>query len=197
MAHGCCRPGAAACACNGGGSQSRCILRGADAIASLRRFADTSTDADRFTACACPRRDSAAERSAAAATPFAFGLPGAYARLRSRMAEGEGNGPGSRQDLVRIRPGLSCKVNLRRFGPSEHQPAEIFRAAGWPTAPPIGIERLKAAAGGRFQAVRSDPERKRSGFSPTDAESVARRRSRFPAKPEIADLGFQAFDLEP
>jgi len=125
MAHGYCRPDATACACNGGGGQSRCILRGADVIASLWRFACTSTDADRFTVYACRPRDNAAERSAAAATPFAFGLPGAHARLRARMAESEGNRSGSRQDLVRIRPGLSRKVNLRRFGPSEQPRAPI------------------------------------------------------------------------
>jgi hypothetical protein len=135
MAHGYCRPGAAACACNGGGSQSRRILRGADVIASLRRFAGTSTDADRFTVYACRPRDGAAERSAAAATPFAFGLPGAHARLRARMAESEGNGPGSRQDLVRIRSGLSHKVNLRQFGRSEQPRAPTrLKSSGLPVA---------------------------------------------------------------
>jgi len=127
MAHGSCRPAAAACACTGGGSQSNCAFRGAAATASLRRSIGASADANRITVYAFRTRELSAERSTTAAAPIAFGLPGAHARLRARMAESEGNGPGSRQDLVRIRPGLSREVNLRRFGPGEQPRAPTGR----------------------------------------------------------------------
>jgi hypothetical protein len=178
MAHGYCRPGAAACACNGGGSQSRCILRGADIIASLWRFACTSTDADRFTVNACRPRDSAAERSAAAATPFAFGLAGAHARLRARMAESEGNGPGSGQDLVRIRPGLSRKVNLRDLAPASNQEHKRLKSLGLPVATET-IEETRLGGhriGGRGNWICAGrgvslAAKTRAGWGPRDAKA--------------------------
>ncbi len=47
------------------------------------------------------------------------------------------------------------------------------------------------------QVLATDTQRRRSGLFPTDTETVTRRRPRFPAKPEIADFGFEALDLKP
>jgi hypothetical protein len=105
----------------GWGSEAKLAFHGTDASASPPESVGNPRDTERFSSGAGYRATGASARSITAAAPVTAGLAGANARLRTRMAEIERNGIGRRQNLVRIRPGLPCQVNLLNWAGTRSQ----------------------------------------------------------------------------